>query len=192
MKNDIIIVSGLPRSGTSMMMKMLEAGGIPVLVDHIRKPDEDNPKGYYEFEKVKHMDQDCSWLDDAGGKAVKMVSKLLKDLPAEKHYKIIFMRRHMDEIIRSQNKMLERGKGRVDSQNDSLVAELFEKHLLEMEKWIKKQPYLDCIYISYNEMLKNPEPYIKQIDTFLGGMPEAANMKSVIDKSLYRQNAEKQ
>ena len=98
------IVSGLPRSGTSMMMKMLEAGGIEPLIDHIRKADIDNPKGYYEFERVKQIKEDQEWLDDAVGKVVKMVSMLLLDLPPGYNYKIVFTRREMKEILASQRK----------------------------------------------------------------------------------------
>jgi hypothetical protein len=86
-KNTVNIVSGLPRSGTSMMMKMLEAGGMEALTDNIRKADIDNPKGYYEFERVKQIKEDQAWLDDAKGRAVKMVSMLLLDLPEGYNYK---------------------------------------------------------------------------------------------------------
>ena len=98
-KEPIVIVSGLPRSGTSMMMKMLEAGGIPPLTDEIREADTDNPKGYYEFERVKKLDKgDIAWLPEAEGKSVKVISALLKHLPAEYDYRIIFMRREMTRI----------------------------------------------------------------------------------------------
>lgn len=186
MNKPMIIVSGLPRSGTSMMMKMLEAGGVDVLVDNIRKADEDNPKGYYEFEKVKGLKEDHGWLDGAGGKVVKMVSKLLQDLPPDRQYKVIFMRRHMEEIIKSQNKMLQR-KGKEKQGDDEVIAELFTKHLAEIEAWITAQDYLDCIYVSYNEMLETPEEHIAQIVQFLGRTLDKAAMKAVIDGSLYRQ-----
>ena len=104
----ITIVSGLPRSGTSMMMKMLEAGGIPPLTDEIRTADTDNPKGYYEFERVKKMDKgDTAWLENAQGKSVKVISALLKHLPSDYRYRVIFMRRDMSEILASQKKMLD-------------------------------------------------------------------------------------
>jgi hypothetical protein len=105
-KLDIILVSGLPRSGTSMMMQMLEAGGIELIVDHIRKADENNLRGYYELEKIKQLNKDSSWLENAYGKAIKVVSMLLYQLPMNKKYKIIFMTRKMDEVLASQNKML--------------------------------------------------------------------------------------
>ncbi|HFD38992.1 MAG TPA: sulfotransferase family protein, partial [Anaerolineae bacterium] len=99
MSRPITIVSGLPRSGTSMMMKMLEAGGLPVLTDQIRAADEDNPKGYYEFERVKQIEHDQEWLPDAQGKAVKMIAALLKHLPPDYEYKIVFMQRDMQEVL---------------------------------------------------------------------------------------------
>ena len=103
----ITVVSGLPRSGTSMMMKMLEAGGIPPVTDELRTADEDNPKGYYEFERVKAMDQgDTSWVVGARGKVVKVISALLKHLPPGEQYRVVFVRRNMPEILASQRKML--------------------------------------------------------------------------------------
>src|SRR5574340_974338 len=113
MNNTITIVSGPPRSGTSMMMKMLEAGGMEVIVDNVRQADDDNPHGYYELEKVKQIKEDTSWLESVQGKAVKMVSMLLYDLPADRTYNILFMKRDLAEILVSQRIMLERkGEGK--------------------------------------------------------------------------------
>src|SRR5512143_2182608 len=108
MQEFTVIVSGLPRSGTSMMMRVLEAGGMEVAVDNVRRADEDNPRGYYEFEQVKNIRQDKSWFNGLQGRAVKMVSMLLYDLPADKRYKIVFMKRNMQEILSSQRIMLDR------------------------------------------------------------------------------------
>src|SRR5438876_12209503 len=108
MTAEIIIVSGLPRSGTSLMMQMLDSGGVEVVTDHVRAADTDNPRGYHEFEKVKRIKQDASWLPLTRGKALKMVSQLLYDLPPGENYRIIFMERDLDEVLRSQEKMLER------------------------------------------------------------------------------------
>jgi len=108
MDSEIIIVSGLPRSGTSLMMQMLENGGVAVVTDHIRTADSDNPRGYYEFEKVKKIKEDASWLPQTRGKALKMVSQLLYDLPPGERYRIIFMERDLDEMLLSQEKMLRR------------------------------------------------------------------------------------
>ncbi len=134
----ITIVTGLPRSGTSLMMKMLEVGGIPPLTDRARVADEDNPKGYYEFERVKKLPQDTSWLPEAEGKAVKMVSMLLYDLPKDRAYKIIFMRRQMEEILASQKKMLlRRNKDMIV--NDAEMRELFTGHLKNITGWHSNQ-----------------------------------------------------
>ena len=104
----ITIVSGLPRSGTSMMMRMLEAGGMPVITDNLRTADDDNPRGYFEFEPAKKTKDDPSWLNAAEGKAVKMIYKLLYDLPDRLEYRVLIMRRNMQEVLTSQRKMLDR------------------------------------------------------------------------------------
>ena len=98
----ITVVSGLPRSGTSMMMQMLAAGGISPMTDEVRAADSDNPRGYYELEKVKHLRQDHTWLKDAVGKAVKIVHLLLMELPADRDYRVILMQRDLEEVLRSQ------------------------------------------------------------------------------------------
>ena len=130
----ITIVSGLPRSGTSMMMKILEAGGLEVLTDNLRTADEDNPKGYYEFERVKKLKEDQAWLDDAKGKVVKIISAILKDLPPDYNYKIVFMYRKIEEILASQKKMLIRRGEPTDKTSDEKMTEVFESHLKQVEQ----------------------------------------------------------
>jgi hypothetical protein len=126
--NYIVVVSGLPRSGTSMMMKMLQAGGIGIMTDNLRVADENNPKGYYEFERVKQLDKgDNAWVAEAQGKVIKVISYLLEFLPADFHYKVIFMRREMAEILASQRHMLERDGKPGSSANDAQMATLFNK-----------------------------------------------------------------
>lgn len=134
-ENTVYIVSGLPRSGTSMMMRMLEKGGLPVLIDGIRTADEDNPNGYYEFEAVKRTKEDSSWLDDAGGKAVKMVYRLLYDLPQCHHYKVVFMRRDSDEILASQRTMMERNSTTTNDISNDEMAALFRLELQQFNEW---------------------------------------------------------
>ena len=126
--NYITIVSGLPRSGTSLMMRALDKGGINLLTDEIRAPDQDNPKGYYEFEKVKTVKQDSSWVSRAKGKAVKMVYRLLYDLPKKFSYRIVFMQRDLKEILVSQKKMLQR-KNQALTLEDKEMENLFQKEL---------------------------------------------------------------
>jgi broad-specificity NMP kinase len=186
----VTVVSGLPRSGTSMMMKMLEAGGMEVLTDKIRTPDEDNPKGYYEFERVKKLPEDQAWLQEAKGRVVKIISRLLLHLPPQYAYKVIFMRREMGEILASQNQMLMRRGKPVGTISDEKMAELFQKHLREVEAWMEKQPTMDVIYVSYNEVLENPVQHIEQINQFLGASLDVNKMVAVVDKALHRQRQE--
>jgi len=183
----IIIVSGLPRSGTSLMMQMLKAGGMEVLTDNIRKADEDNPKGYYEFEPVKKTREDPSWLNRAEGKVVKMVSMLLYDLPSDRQYKIIFMKRRMAEVLASQARMLERqGKHRTE-EDDRKIGRLFEEHLAEIEEWLAQQKNMEVLYISYNDIISDPLANAQKINRFLGNHLDIEKMSAVVDPALYRQ-----
>lgn len=185
----ITIVSGLPRSGTSMMMKMLETGGINVVVDNLRKADEDNPRGYYEFENVKKIKEDSSWLNAVKGKAVKMVSMLLFDLPSDIDYRIVFMKRNMDEILSSQKTMLER-KGEANTTNIEELRILFKKHLHEIEKWLAEQKNIKVLYVSYNDMIENPHEHILIINNFLDNKLDTDKMIGVVDRSLYRKRSD--
>ena len=182
----ITVVSGLPRSGTSMMMKMVEAGGIPPMTDALRAADEDNPKGYYEFERVKQMDKgDVAWVPEARGKAVKVISALLKHLPANERYRVIFIRRDIDEILASQRKMLIHRGEDPDKQDDAQMKRLFEKHLRQ-EEWLAAQKNIQTLYVHYGDMLGNPGPQIARVNTFLGGTLDTAQMAEIVDPALYR------
>ena len=183
----ITIVSGLPRSGTSMAMKMLEAGGIPPLTDQIRTADDDNPKGYYEFERAKKLREgDAAWVSQAEGKAVKVIAALLMYMPSGYEYRVLFMRRAMEEILASQAKMLE-NRGEESNVDDATMAALFAKHVKQVEDWMKSQPNLQYIDVDYNAMLADPETHVKKINKFLGGDLDEAAMISVVDPKLYRQ-----
>jgi thioredoxin len=184
----ITVVSGLPRSGTSLMMRMLEAGGMPVLTDDQRTPDDDNPNGYYEFEDVKAIEDDDTWLDRAPGNAVKMVYRLLKHLPANQEYRVIFMRRNPDEILQSQKKMLERNGVATDIPDDQMKA-MFERELRHFYSWLPTQPHLDVVNVSYNELLKNPVTVLSQINRHLDFTLNVDAMANMIDPSLYRHRA---
>lgn len=185
----ITIVSGLPRSGTSMMMSMLDAGGIPPVQDGIRSADEDNPKGYYEFERVKKIKEDKAWLPGARGKVVKMISQLLLDLPTEGYtYNILFMRRAMPEILASQKEMMKRrGTIKDSGPTDEDMANLLSKHVDQVLKWVDQQACIQLLEVDYNAMLKNSIPHIAAINAFLGGKLDTAAMSAVVDKNLYRQ-----
>ena len=186
-KEIITVVSGLPRSGTSMMMKMLEAGGMEIMKDGIRKADDDNPNGYYEFEKAKELEKDTSWLKDAKGKVVKIISALLEHLPEKYNYKIIFMHRNMDEILNSQRQMLIRRGEPTDEVSDEKMNKMFLKHLQTVEEKLKKKSNIDVLPVHYNEFLEEPETHSKIVNQFLKISLNADNMISVVDHSLYRQ-----
>jgi hypothetical protein len=185
---EIVVVSGLPRSGTSMMMKMLEAGGIPPLTDHQRAADEDNPKGYYEFERVKKLKEgDYAWLEQAEGRAVKVISALLEHLPGDYRYRVLFMKRAMPEILASQKEMLIRRGEDPKSVPDEEMAGLFTQHLAKLENWLEGQKNITVLYLNYNTLLEDPEPYVHQINAFLGDGLDTAQMSAVVDPKLYRQ-----
>ncbi len=185
----ITIVSGLPRSGTSMMMSMLEAGGVAPVADGIRTADEDNPKGYYEFERVKKIKEDKSWLPEARGKVVKMISQLLLDLPTEGYrYRILFMRRHMAEILASQRQMMiRRGTHQEGGPSDEEMGAMLARHVEHVLGWLNKLDCVELLEVDYNAMLKNSAPHIAAINSFLGGRLNVAAMSAVVDKTLYRQ-----
>jgi hypothetical protein len=170
-----------------MTMKILEAGGIPPLTDHERTPDPDNPKGYYEFERVKKLkDGDKAWLPEASGKAVKVIAALLTHLPSDYEYRVLFMRRKIDEILASQAKMLE-NRGEESSVDDATMGALFSKHLQQVRAWMNSQPNLLYLDLDYNAMVNDPVPYVRQVNQFLGGNLDEEKMVEVIDPSLYRQ-----
>jgi argonaute-like protein implicated in RNA metabolism and viral defense len=184
----IAVVSGLPRSGTSMMMKMLEAGGLPPLTDEIRTADDDNPKGYYEFERVKKMpDGDIAWVEETHGKSVKVISALLEHLPPDYSYRVLFMERKMDEILASQHQMLVRSGKPTDKVSDEKLAEMYSKHLAMIKNWLNKQPNFSVLYLDYNAILADPDKYSTQINQYLGQSLNAEKMAGVIDPNLYRQ-----
>jgi len=172
-----------------MMMKVLEAGGMEIFTDNLRTADEDNPKGYYELEEVKALkDGDRSWLQDAPGKAVKIISSLLEYLPADYNYKIIFMRREIAEILSSQKQMLLR-RGEPGDGNDQEMAEMFQEHLKRVRVWLANQSNMDVLYVDYNKLMAEPEPEIKVVAEFLGLNAYLEAMLAVPDKKLYRQRA---
>jgi hypothetical protein len=187
-KDYVVVVSGLPRSGTSMMMKMLAAGGQEILTDNLREADANNPKGYYEFERVKDMkDGDLAWLPDARGKVVKIVTGLITFLPAEYSYKVIFMQRDLTEILSSQKKMLGRlGKGD-DNIPDDQMAKIYEAHLKQVRAWLFKQPNMEVLYVNYNTMVADPVESLRKVNGLLGDDMDVSAMAAVVDKELYRE-----
>lgn len=186
----ITVVSGLPRSGTSMMMKALEAGGLPVLTDALRVADEDNPKGYYEVERVKQLDQgDTAWVAEAQGQVIKVISALLEHLPAAYSYRVLFMQRAMPEVLASQRKMLERRGEPTDRVSDEELTRLFTKHVQKVETWLRAQPNFQVLTVDYNRMLADPLPWVRQVNQFLDGRLDEPRMVEVVDPTLYRNRA---
>ena len=183
----IVIVSGLPRSGTSMMMKMLEAGGIPPLTDEIREADPDNPRGYYEYERVKQLDKgDTEWIGQAKGRAVKVISALLQHLPDNYHYRVIFLERHMPEILASQRKMLLRRGEDPEETDDEEMTALFQRHLQQVKRRLASQENVDVLYIQYSETLADPTTAAAKINRFLQADLDVEQMSTVVDPALYR------
>lgn len=173
-----------------MMMKMLEAGGVPVLTDEIRTADGDNPKGYYEFERVKQIDKgDTAWMADAPGKAVKVISALLQHMPPEYEYQVIFMYRDLHEVLASQQKMLHNRAEDANAVDDAEMARLFDMHLAQIDEWMSQQPNMQVLHVDYNAMLLEPAPYVMQIDQFLPRPLDADAMQAIVDPNLYRNRA---
>lgn len=182
--NAITIVSGLPRSGTSLMMQMIDQGGVPALTDEIRTADRDNPRGYYEFEPVKKTKDDPSWIERARGQVVKMVSSLLYDLPATYQYHVVFMRRDIDEILDSQEKMLKR-LGKPIADRDSIKT-AYDIHIKRLFDWLPGQRHLRLTEVCYNDLIAEPLAQIDRVNAFLGGGLDTAAMFAAIDPMLYR------
>lgn len=191
----ITIVSGLPRSGTSLMMQMLQAGGLPVLTDSLREADASNPHGYLEYDPVKHLRTDRSWLPQACGHAVKIIHLLLRELPMDGSltYRIIFMERPMAEVLASQQAMLQRdGKPGADP---AILRRAFTTQLAEVTAWLKAQPHLRLLTVSYHRLLTEPSAVAEELCAFLDGDGDGdgdldldpAAMQRAIDPALHRQ-----
>jgi hypothetical protein len=182
----VTVVSGAPRSGTSMMMRMLDAGGIPALTDGIRAPDRDNPQGYFEFEPVKKTREDSSWVAGAAGRAVKMVHVLLRDLPKGPDYRVLLMRRNLGEMIVSQKRMLERLGKDAGGLSDERMAQIFRAQLDETEKWLRATPGFAVCATDFNALVASPREHLERISEFLGGGLDLDAMAAVVDPGLYR------
>jgi hypothetical protein len=188
----VVVVSGLPRSGTSMMMSMLEAGGLPLLKDDVRTADTDNPKGYFEFERVKKLREgDVDWLPEAQGRAVKIISYLLLHLPATYDYRVIFMQRDLDEVMASQRKMLTHRGEDPNKLEEHKLKEVMRKHLLQVEDWTAQQGNIERLDVPYQQIIQKPQPFINAIDRFLGAGLDLQKMGDMIDPNLYRQRGPK-
>jgi sulfotransferase family protein len=189
-KQPIIIVSGLPRSGTSMMMRMLAEGGLPIITDELRRADDDNPKGYFELEVVRQLkDGNSAWLREAKGKVVKVISSLLEYLPQEYQYKVIFMERDSKETLASQKKMLNH-RGETSRMSDEDMEQQFHKHLAAIKPWLVRQPNMEVLYVKYNALLAEPGPFCDRIADFLDFPLNQTRMLAVPDEQLYRNRSD--
>lgn len=182
----VTVVSGLPRSGTSMMMGMIRAGGMKLLTDNVRAADPDNSEGYYEYERVKKLPDDVVWLDEAEGQAVKVISSFLKDLPSGRQYKVIFMMRNMQEVLASQAAMLKR-RGHPTGPSSIAMKKHFDSHLRKVFQWIEKQPTFEVLYSSYGDAIKNPRGCAEKVRDFLGVNLDVEAMIRVVNPALHRQ-----
>jgi hypothetical protein len=182
----ITIVSGLPRSGTSLMMQMLEAGGLPVLSDGERKADTDNPKGYFEWERIKQLPKDPSLIAEAEGKVVKVISQLILSLPSGHEYRVVLMQRPLPEVLKSQEEMLRR-RGNTDWNADtSAIEEAFQRHMIEVNKWLAGKANVQVSRVHYHRVLREPKAVAREISAFLEVPLDIEAMVQRVDGSLYR------
>lgn len=188
MKQPITIVSGLPRSGTSMMMRVLEAGGMPVLVDGVRRADSDNLHGYYELEVVKKLPHDTSWLAEARGKAVKIISRLLEGLPPGERYKVVFMRRPIEEVLRSQEVMLAHREEAAGA-DDAEMRRLFLQHVAAVEEMLAGRNDVEALFVSYPRMIAEPRAQAERVARFLAAGLDVDAMAGAVEAKLYRQRS---
>ncbi len=182
----ITIVSGLPRSGTSLMMQMLVAGGLPPLADGERKADADNPRGYLEWERIKQLPNDPACIAEGEGKVVKVISRLLLSLPADHDYRVIFMQRPLAEVLASQDQMLRRRGSYKEGTNQAAIAAAFEKHLNEVYGWMDSKPNVKVFRIPYHDVLSQAQEISRKISDFLGFPLDVEAMTQQVDSSLYR------
>jgi hypothetical protein len=187
----IYVVSGLPRSGTSMMMRMLEAGGIAPFSDGERAADVDNPEGYYEYERVKQLetDPDKRWVREARGRALKVISFLLRHLPDENHYRVVYMRRHLDEVLKSQDKMLDRLGNPAPGGDLEAMKEAYRNDIVSARLYARRQPFMELIEVHYAEAIADPARAARSVNAFLGGRLDEAAMAAAVNAQLYRNRA---
>jgi len=160
---------------------------MPVLTDGVRAPDADNPRGYVEFEPVKHTKQDASWVARAQGKAVKVVYPLLRDLPRGYQYRVIMMRRDVKEVVASQRAMLER-RGRAGADvSDGRMAEIFEEEMRSILGWLSRELGFEILEINYRDCVHRTAAVSASVSSFLGGRLDESRMAAAVDPSLCRQ-----
>ncbi len=189
MSERITIISGLPRSGTSAMMQMLSQAGMEPLTDNLRAADKDNPSGYYELEMVQKIRNDTSWLAEARGKIVKVVSPLLAHLPEDYMYDVIFMRRNLDEIIASQAKMIENRQSSGAELDSEQLTRTYKNHLKDIYIWMGSKKNVRILSVNYRDVIEEPVKVAQDLVTFLGIELDPNAMIAAVDSRLYRNRA---
>jgi len=182
----ITVVSGVPRSGTSLMMQMLAAGGMSVLSDGVRAPDANNLRGYFEWEPAKRLLQEPGAIAQAEGKAVKAISSLLFGLPPQDSYRIVFMRRPMEEVVASQAAMLDRMAAKGAALGPNAMAAALAAHLQQTEAWLARQHFIAVCAVEYRDVLADPGGESRRIAEFLGVPLDIEAMARQVDPALYR------
>ncbi len=185
----ITVVSGLPRSGTSLLMQMLHAGGMPVLIDDLRPPDQANPLGYFELEAVKQTRQNPAWTTHAAGRAVKVIYRLLRDLPPSLNYRVLFMRRDLDEVVASQQAML--GRPPMAPLERQRLVGVFHRELTEVDYWLNSARHIQLLNIRHAELITQPQAPISRICNFIGRPLDQAAMAAAVRPTLHRQRPER-
>lgn len=183
----IIVVSGLPRSGTSMAMAMLTEGGLQCLDDGVRKADENNPKGYFEDERVKTLEStgDTEWIREARGRVVKVVSPLLKNLPTGEAYDVLFMLRDLDEVLASQEKMMDRRGERHEVSREQMKS-IYRDHLTKVDSQLRERPGVRVKYLDHRKVIDSTREMSEQISAFLDLDLDLDRMVGAVDVNLYR------
>jgi len=184
----ITVVSGLPRSGTSMLMQMLEAGGLPLFTDAERVADPSNPRGYYEHVRIKALARDNTWLAEAEGHVVKVIAQLLRHLPDGFDYRVVFLDRDLDEVLASQSAMLQR-LGR-PAAKPTVLRPVFERQLAEAKRWLDAYPRADVLYVPHRDVIAEPAAQAARINAFLGGALDENAMAATVDPALHRQRTD--
>ena len=188
----ITVVSGLPRSGTSLVMQMLSAGGLPVLTDHVRRPDADNPRGYYEWEKAKLIPATPDCIGEAEGKAVKVVSALLLALPPRYACRVLLVRRPLPEVLASQAVMIRRQGTAGASAGDSAMLAALEAHLRQVDFLLARRPDMSVCRLDYQLLIRQPRVEAERMCEFLALPLDAGGMAAQVDPGLYRQRGNDQ
>jgi hypothetical protein len=185
----ITVVCGVPRSGTSLVMQMLGAGGMPLLTDGVRGADVHNPRGYFEYEPAKRLRSDASWVSEAQGKAVKLVHAVVSLLPAEFSYRLLLVRRDLREVVASQQAMLGERYDPDAGPSPARLVEIFGAQLAELERWLAARPEFRVSNLEHRSLLEDPKPVAAEMAGFLGGGLDVGAMVAAVDPALQRRRA---